>query len=129
MTDKIQWSGVTTAYQHKHNPTSELKKDTTKAVRKVYLLDVQWSDCPVEVEEQVKKLWVWAELGNDKYIFKTSIEDLEYFHDNVENYNLKEYDVSIGEMVTKPLYFNAIIQLLKERKVGRKDTVVIHYWW
>lgn len=108
--EKIKWSGATSAYAHKFNPQAELPADTPAGVRKVWLLDAQWSTCPIEVEDQVKLLWNWYENGNDSYIIKTSIRALKKLHKSVNT--------------------NAVVQYLEEMGVTDEDEdVIIHWWW
>ena len=33
------------------------------------VLYVQWTNCPTEVREEVKRLWVHMEYGNDDYYY------------------------------------------------------------
>ena len=44
-----------------------------KSVRQQWVLAVQWSDCPVEVEEEVRQAWTDYELGNDNYFFMHTV--------------------------------------------------------
>ena len=104
--NRIKWSGRTTAYPHKRNPKILLSDDTPKGVRKQFVLDVQWTTTPIEVEEQVQELWQHFELGNDSYILKLTIEGLQE-HENTD----------------------AIVQYLRENGVGEDDQVWIHWWW
>lgn len=64
----LPYSGVTTAYPHKHHPDEPLPPDTPKALRKEWFLDAQWTDLPVEVENDIKRLWRARKLGNDDYM-------------------------------------------------------------
>jgi hypothetical protein len=106
-TKKIKWSGVTSCLAHKFDTTAKVPDNTPSGVRKVWLLDAQWSTCPIEVYEQVQRLWERNELGNDNYVDKTTIE----------------YLLATGAEV------NAIVQYLREMGVGDEDKVFIHYWW
>lgn len=99
-----EFSGRTTQHSHKFDGWQDHPITDTKSVAKVTVLDAQWSDCPVEVEAEVKKLWRDYELGNDRYIFKFDIE--EY----AEDYPL----------ITKWLRMN---------NVDDSETVWIHWWW
>lgn len=104
----IKWSGVTSCLEQKFNPAAEVPPYTPKGVRKVWLLDAQWSTCPIEVYEQVQLLWQCSDLGNDNYIYKTTINDLV------------DDECSITD---------AIVQYLREMGVDEEDEVLIHYWW
>lgn len=117
--EKITWSGVTSAYEHKHRPNAILPESTKLGFRKVWLLDAQWSTCPVEVEDQVKALWSWYENGNDRFVIKTNLGDLKDFHEN-ENYK-------DGNKFIKT---NAIVQYAEEMGiVDDEDEILIHWWW
>lgn len=115
MPDKIQWSGKTTSYHHKWHDTPNPPGEAKSGFRKIWFLDAQWSDCPVEVEEEVRKIWQCLQLGNDHYIFKTCINDLsmpsaqEYTH---------------GECP-------AIVQWVREKvpEIKGDEIFIIHWWW
>lgn len=47
----------------------------TPSVRKEWYFDVQWSDCPQYVEDEVQQLWGDYELGNDRYIAKVDLDE------------------------------------------------------
>lgn len=57
------------------------EKMNKKSVREQWVLDVQWSDCPIEVEEEVQRAWDEMELGNDNHMFKHHVGDRERFPD------------------------------------------------
>lgn len=75
------------------------------SVRKVWFFDVQWSDCPEFVEEEVILLWRKYKLGNDCYIFK--------------------FKVDSADALAYP-YING---WLKHKGVKDEELVIIHYWW
>jgi hypothetical protein len=122
------WSGRTSAYEHKHNFPAKLDPKTPEGFRKVWLLDAQWSTCPVEVEQQVKDLWRLFECGNDKYIIKTCLEDLEneYQDSEVERFNEKTSKWEKG-----PLKTDLIVKYIREVEpaINKKDLILIHWWW
>lgn len=60
-----KYSGRTTAYEHKRENWQEYKGPFKSSIQNKIIFEVQWSDCPVEVEKEVKKLWSDYELGND----------------------------------------------------------------
>lgn len=106
---ELKWSGVTSSYAHKCDPTATNPPDTKEALRKVWFLDAQWSNCPVEVEDDVKALWTERELGNDNYVYFTTLEDLR----------------ELG----KELEIPHIIKYLEDKNIPEKDKLVIHWWW
>lgn len=108
----VEWSGRTTAYSHKFEDWKDKPCDGTKALAKVWYLNVQWSDCPVEVEKEVIALWKEFGLGNDNYILKLSINSLE----ELKNDNIIE---------------GCIIQYILEQipDIGMDETIIVHWWW
>ena len=121
----MEWCGRTTLHKHKfddwkNHPVTEQDK---KGLRKVSFLDVQWSTCPVEVQDQVRDLWVDYELGNDHSIIKASINDLkEMAGDFYEEEGIKE-----DYKTTKT---DAIVQYLKEQGITNdEEEIIIHWWW
>lgn len=67
------------------------------------VFNVQWTDCPVDVYEEVaRKLWPNMEFGNDYYYYKWSGDE----------YEAEEY----------PL----IASYLRDNNV---DNCLIHWWW
>jgi hypothetical protein len=102
----VTWSGKTSSFHHKWNSTPN-PPDTKKGFRKVWYLDAQWSDCPVEVEDQVKEMWRNYDLGNDYYCINTSISSLfeqEYFV--VAQYVLEQHP-----------------------NIEDDELIIIHWWW
>lgn len=79
---------------------------TKKAVRKVYCLDVTWTDCPKEVKDEVSVLWYENELGNDNYVLIDTIDGL----------------------MDKP-GTDETIKYLRSQGVSDNEEVWIHYWW
>lgn len=75
------------------------------SVSKKWFFDVQWSDCPDFVEDEVRHLWGDYELGNDNYIVKRELDE-ELF---------EEYP---------NIYF-----WLKHKGVQQGEEVIIHWWW
>ena len=135
MESKIEWSGRTSAYVHKHEPWQGADlSGTPNGVRKVYFLDAQWSTCPIEVEEQVKDLWRMYDLGNDRYMLRRSINDL-LDDASPEAGNMVEHwhwgptkEEQLG-WVEQPACFDAIVQYLREQGVPDDEEVIIHWWW
>lgn len=127
MSEKYVWSGRTTSYSHKGDDWRDRKPDGAKGVRKEWFLDVQWSTCPVEVQDQVRDLWRLHELANDHYIIKASISDLEELAD--QGFEAERWNKETIKYDKIPLKTDAIIQYLKEQGVGEVETVIIHWWW
>ncbi len=76
--------------------------------KKVILFDVQWSDCPVEIEDEVRKLWQAWELGNDHCIIKWD------WHFDCEDY---------------PDGCPQIAAFLRSKGFTEDDEILIHWWW
>lgn len=108
----INWSGKTTSFHHKWFDTPN-PEGVDQAFRQVYLLDVQWSDCPIEVEREVRELWKDFSLGNDHSIVKWSKSDLLEWEDS----------------------YPVIIQYIREQiekrnlQIGDDELILIHWWW
>lgn len=109
---EFNFSGRTTALVHKFADwrEQELPKNTPKAIGGVKFFDVQWSDCPVEIEAIVKQMWQNSELGNDNYIIKTTPDDVDHHIEDEDDIVLmREWLISQG--------------------VGEDEQVIIHWWW
>lgn len=134
-----EWSGRTSAYEHKHSGWEERdgKKTSSIQIRKIF--EAQWSDCPVEVENQVKDYWRWAELGNDHYYTNVSINDLQETHD--EKYECEKWvnpvdgkwtDESgnkIAGWLSSTLEVDLIIKWLRENGIEDDEDILMHWWW
>lgn len=79
--------------------------DGENSVKKVWFFDVQWSDCPTEVEAEVRHMWRAHELGNDNYIVKRNLDEGLY-----DDYPM-------------------IYMWLKHKGVQEDEFVIIHWWW
>ena len=102
----VTWSGKTSSYHHNWHDTPNPQGEP-KGFRKVWLLDAQWSDCPEEVEAQVKKMWREYENGNDRYVIKTNL------------INLIEDEKFV------------VVQYILEQcpEIERDELILIHWWW
>lgn len=108
---KTTFSGRTTSLSHKFDNWKDKKPDGKKCVRTVKLIDVQWSDCPVEIEDIVRDLWQDYELNNDHCIIKLSgIDDVE-------------------EVIQDPAKAALFKQYLKSQGVVKNELCLIHWWW
>lgn len=102
-----EYSGRTTCYEHKFDKLWEQhpKNHGRECIQKVNFFDAQWSNCPVEVEDEVKKMWHDWELGNDYYFIKWDWE-------------LKEDYPIVAEFLES-----------KGFKEGDNERIIIHWWW
>ncbi len=49
-------------------------------IKQVTVFEVQWTNCPVEVKEEVKRLWKNCEFGNDYFYYNwEAIEDSDSY--------------------------------------------------
>ena len=109
------FSGRTTAYEHKH-PGWETRDGTQEsAIKQVTLFDAQWSDCPVEVETEVKKLWRDHDFGNDHYYFSWDRGDM-----------LIEFPDGGDESKDGKSGYPLIDEYLLSKGVTK---CLIHWWW
>lgn len=95
----VVWSGKTTAYS---------KANTNVAFRKVWLLDAQWTDCPVEVEERIREMWEEQELRNDVSVIKTTLTELL---EEPANHVIAQYILE------------------KNPEIEDGEQILIHWWW
>jgi hypothetical protein len=93
---------------------SDLKGETTamlssklspNSVYKQWYFNAQSTDCPIEVEDEVRNLWEEIGLGNDNYIYHTKVNQKLF-----KNY--------------PKIYF-----WLKHKGVPNNEEVIIHWWW
>ncbi len=83
-------------------------------MQQVWLFDVQWSDCPVEVAAEIRELWASEELNNGQY-YAWSAGTTVYDCDTDEEVPFEQVYPLIHWWITK-----------NERA---NDTVLIHWWW
>lgn len=87
------------------HPQDGMIIEPENSVSKIWFFDVQWSDCPTQVENEVRHLWSNLELGNDHYMYKGTLD--EEFFDDYPN-----------------IYF-----WLKHNGVSEKESFIVHWWW
>lgn len=97
-----EYSGRTTAYAHKREDWQKKGLNIgDDCIQTQTIFEVQWSNCPVEVAAEVKKLWINREFGNDFYYASWESEE------NGEDYPIiNEYLLSRGI-----------------------EKCLIHWWW
>jgi len=113
-TDWNEWFG------HEHPP----------ALQKEWVLRSTWTDCPVEIQEIIGRLWSMRDLGNDNYVYKTTIEDLEELQaESAEGE--AEWEVWKDEdgWVNEPVQVGSLISYLQALGVQPKEAIMIHHWW
>ena len=120
-------SGRTSLYQHKFDDWKKYTPSGTdnQGLKKVWFLDAQWSTCPVEVEDEIKNLWMYYELGNDVFMKKTSINKLKVLQSSEELFE-KLVDKEWKEV---PLKFDNLIPYIESHGIDEDDMVIIHWWW
>jgi len=99
-----QYSGRTTVLEHKRDNWQDYKGPFPPAVSQMTVFNAQWTDCPVEVEKEVKKLWRDNELGNDTEYYHWDGSEDEEDHEN----------------------YPIIHEYLKSKGVTK---CLIHWWW
>jgi hypothetical protein len=106
MADKIVWSGKTASYHHKWHDTPN-PEGVKEGIREVVLLDAQWSTCPIEVMDEVRRMWSEYEFGNDNFYIDTKLEEID----------AEEYP--------------ATVQYIKEQRpnLASDAQILIHWWW
>lgn len=98
----MEYSGKTTCFEHKHNDWKNSKGAGPECIQTVTVFEVQWSNCPVEVQDEVRELWRDREYGNDHYYAKWD---------------------SDGELCDR---YPIIAEYLKSKGV---TNCLIHWWW
>lgn len=112
----VEYSGRTTAHEHKFDDWAKKTiRNPTPAVQQVYVFNAQWTDCPVEVEAEVKQLWRDREFGNDNYYAKWDRDDDAGWteEDGDENKLFREK-------------YPIIDEYLMSKGV---EKCLIHWWW
>jgi len=94
------YSGQTTACSHKHGDWQKVPSDGQDAIKKMVIFEVQWSNCPIEVEHEIISLWSDRELGNDSSYYHWTSEDVKVY----------------------PI----IAEYLSQRDISE---CLIHWWW
>lgn len=97
------------------------------ALKQQWVLDAQWTDCPEEVEKEIKDLWRFHELGNDHYMLRRSISDLIETSD--QGFEVEEWDNVAVEWKKAPLKVDNLISYLKDKGISEDEQVIIHWWW
>lgn len=107
------WSNKTSSYHHKWNDTPN-PKDVEPALKQVWVLDLQWSDCPKELEREAKYMWESWNLGNN-HCYK--------------DFTLKELKSAYSTDL--PLIIKYISEQIEIRNldIKEKDQILIHWWW
>lgn len=75
-------------------------------MKQVWLFDAQLDECPQEVEDEVKRMWMEFELGNDFYFRTVKIGDADDEHD-----------------------YPVLMKWLTSEGRSNGEIVVIHWWW
>lgn len=97
--------------------------------RKIWFLDAIWTDCPEPVIEQISQIWRMQELGNDHYIYKTTLDQLQELHD--AKVMTRKWDKEAVKWGEAPVETDLIIKWVKEKEPTLEGDIefIIHYWW
>lgn len=137
----LEYSGRTTAYEHKHEEGWQANTFAgPNALRDVAVIEAQWSNMPIEVEQDVKDIWRYLDFGNDNYYWKTSIYDiLEMLKDeghgvglDVERFITPPAGESYGDNYGWQPYntkLEYLLQWMEEQGLEETESVLIHWWW
>lgn len=104
--------------------------DSAPAIQQKTVFEVQWTDCPVEVEVEVKHLWRWQELRNDHCYFNWDRDD-EHCFDVTDPHAPKAPEGVTEEQADEEgvairLLYPLIDEFLMSRGV---EKCLIHWWW
>lgn len=107
------WKETTQSYELKYKG-KPLSEKYSPSFRQVWLLDVQCSDAPKELNREVEYIWESWSLGNDFYYKKFTLKDLKL-----------EYEEDL------PLITKYILEEIHNRDLSIKDEdqILIHWWW
>ena len=111
-----KYTGKTTAYEHKFGEDwKESPGFGDECIEAMNVFEVQWSNCPDEVEKEVRQLWKDDDrLGNDAYYYSWDGEN----EDSGDGSDL-------DEMCDQQRY-PVIAAYLKSRGI---EKCLIHWWW
>lgn len=125
----VKYSGKTSSFHHKWHDTPN-PEGVEQGLRKVWFLDAQWADCPIEVEHEVRDLWNLYGLGNDNYIIDTNLAELKSMRDNPDEYSLEIEKYIENEGYKKFICkFDYLIDYIESKGIEDNDQVIIHWWW
>lgn len=129
----MEYSGRTTAHAHKFDDwaTKTIEKPK-EALTKRWFFDVQWSNCPVEVEQVVKWLWRDYDLGNDHYFLKLSIDDIVGMEEEgpvADVWYWGETEEERRGWVEEPVSYQPLIDYLRSKDLSEDEEIIIHWWW
>lgn len=86
------------------------------AIQQVTVFNVQWTDCPVEVEAEVSRLWRENELRNDNCYYAWDSDSEAPWTEDQED----------GDDRTMATEYPLIDAYLRARGLTR---CLIHWWW
>lgn len=92
----------------------------SKSVALRWTLDVQWSDAPEDVIEEVRGIWRFHHIPNDFGIYKFTSEEWAWNKDHPE--------FSEGDTISECTY-PAVQAWLIKNGVPYGEDVWIHWWW
>lgn len=119
----MEYSGRTTALAHKGNDwRKHLDVPISSAISQMTVFNVQWTDCPVEVEAEIRRLWREADFGNDNYYFGWKRDSDAFWIDEDEF----DDDGEIVEQKTLAAKYPVIDEYLVSKGVTE---CLIHWWW
>jgi hypothetical protein len=95
------------------------------ALKRQWVLDAQWTDCPPEVEKDIQALWRYHELGNDHYMLRLSVKDLQ----GLEGCEVEEWDNEAVKWKQVPLETNSLQAYILAKGIPEDEDVILHWWW
>lgn len=114
----------------------------TPALKKQWVLDAQWTDCPENIEAIIEHLWRYHELGNDNYMLRRSVNDfleMAGIIDEGQDESVVEIEVEQwlwGDTeeeqkgwVKAPVNLKPLIDFIRSAGIPDDEAVIIHWWW
>ena len=113
-----EYSGRTSAHMHKFDDWKDHPGPFAPAISQMTVFNAQWTDCPIEVENEVKRMWGDHELGNDSHYDK--------WDRDADHYTLTP-DGEISDVdSTFALVYPLIDEYLMSHGISK---CLIHWWW
>lgn len=131
---KLEYCGKTSCYNHKHGEWENSKFSGPDAVSKVFLIEAQLSNMPIEVYEDVRHLWRYLEYGDDGFYYPFTLEGFsEMFGENgtilIEKWYWGPTKEEQKGWVKEESNLPYLTQWLNDQGFEPNQKLLLHYWW
>lgn len=126
-----EYSGRTTSHAHKSDSWKNADvSGSPSAIQQKTVFEVQWTDCPVEVEAEVRHLWRWMELGNDNFYFSWDREEGYCLDLSDKSAPPRPEGVTDEQAEEEGVAIRILYPLIDEFLMSRGvKECLIHWWW